>query len=93
MFPLDNFPSDKFPLDKFLVDMFLGRQVPGWTSSRKDKLGLGGGGDFLGKPLDSFVLDIYCQHLGNIFQLKGFCAPFGRRVEECTILYMYIYWI
>ena len=44
MFPLDNFPSDKFPLDKFLVDMFLGRQVPGWTSSRKDKLGLGGGG-------------------------------------------------
>ena len=46
MFPLDNFPSDKFPLDKFLVDMFLGRQVPGWTSSRKDKLGLGGGGIF-----------------------------------------------
>ena len=30
-----------------------------------------------------------CQHFGNICQLEGFCAPFGRRVEECTFSYMY----
>ena len=48
-----------------------------------------------------FVLDIFCQHLGNKSQLniyvgigyimslgglKGFCAPFGRRVGVCTFL-------
>ena len=25
-----------------------------------------------------FVLDIFCQHLGDIWQLEGVCAPFGR---------------
>ena len=38
-----------------------------------------------------FVLDICCQHLGNIRQLKGFCAPFGRKVKECTLCNIYIY--
>ena len=25
-----------------------------------------------------FELDIFCQHLGDIWQLEGVCAPFGR---------------
>ena len=29
-----------------------------------------------------FVLDIFCQHLGDIWQLEGVCAPFGRWVGE-----------
>ena len=37
-----------------------------------------------------FVLDICCQHLGNIRQLKGFCAPFGHKVKECTLCNIYI---
>ena len=36
-----------------------------------------------------FVLDIYGQHLGDICQLKVFCAPFGRRVGECTFCKVY----
>ena len=46
-----------------------------------------------------FALDICCQHLGNIRQLEGFCAPFRRKVKECTCcniyvyLYIYFYWI
>ena len=82
----------------------LGRHVPRWTNSTKDNFSLYKfqkrkekkdklGGDFLGKTLNSFVWDINCQHLGNICHLKGLCAPFGRRVEECTFLYMYFYWI
>ena len=39
-----------------------------------------------------FVLDIFCQHLGDIWQLEGVCAPFGRwagkqkisMVSNCT---------
>ena len=38
-----------------------------------------------------FALDICCQHLGNICQLEGFCAPFGRKVKECTCCNIYIY--
>ena len=37
-----------------------------------------------------FALDICCQHLGNIRQLEGFCAPFGRKVKECTFCNIYI---
>ena len=36
-----------------------------------------------------FVLDICGQHLGDICQLKVFCAPFGRRVGECTFCKVY----
>ena len=32
----------------------------------------------------TFVLDIHCQQLGKMCQLEGVCAPFGRRVRECT---------
>ena len=32
------------------------------------------------------VLDISCQQLGKECKLKGFCVPFGHRVEECTFL-------
>ena len=51
-----------------------------------------------------FVLDIFCQHLGHKSQLniyvgigyimstlgglKGFCAPFGRRVGICTFSHL-----
>merc|ERR1712016_238907 len=35
------------------------------------------------------VLDINCQHLGNVCQLEGFCAPFGRRVGEYVWSGMY----
>merc|ERR1719222_1329411 len=31
------------------------------------------------------VLDINCQHLGDVCQLEGFCAPFGRRVGEYVL--------
>ena len=82
---LDNFPPDKFPF---------GQLPPGQVPlASKHLKRTSWGGDFLGKTLNSFVLDINYQHLGNIFQVKGFCAPFGRRVEECTFLYMYFYWI
>ena len=37
------------------------------------------------------VLDINCQHLGNIRHLEGFCAPFGRRVGEYVWSGMYIF--
>ena len=40
--------------------------------------------------INIFVLDICCQHLGKIFQLEGFCAPFGRKVKECTFCNLYI---
>ena len=36
------------------------------------------------------VLDISCQHMGDECKLKSFCAPFGRRVGECTFLKQYI---
>ena len=32
--------------------------------------------------IDIFVLDIFCQHLGDILQLEGVCAPFGRWVGK-----------
>ena len=35
------------------------------------------------------VLDISCQYLGDECKLEGFCAPFGRRVGECTFLKLY----
>ena len=28
--------------------------------------------------INIFVLDIFCQHLGDMCQLEGVCAPFGR---------------
>ena len=31
------------------------------------------------------VLDISCQHLEDECKLKGFCAPFVRRVGVCTL--------
>ena len=31
-----------------------------------------------------------CQHLGDECKLKGFCAPFGRRVGEYTFLNIYV---
>ena len=27
--------------------------------------------------INTFVLDIYCQQLGDLCQLEGVCAPFG----------------
>ena len=36
------------------------------------------------------VLDISCQQLGDECKLKGFCAPFGRRVGEYTFLNIYV---
>ena len=30
------------------------------------------------------VLDLHCQQLGKMCQLKGVCAQFGRRVPEGT---------
>ena len=36
------------------------------------------------------VLDILCQHLGAEWSLESFCAPFGRRVGECTFLNIYV---
>ena len=35
------------------------------------------------------VLDIYCQQLGDIFQLEVVCEPFGRGVGECTLCDIY----
>ena len=32
--------------------------------------------------INIFVLDIFCQHLGDIWQLEGVCAPFGRWVGK-----------
>ena len=49
--------------------------------------------------INILVLDINCQHFGNVCQLEGFCAPFGRRVGEYVwsvmyiFLYVYLYWI
>ena len=37
-----------------------------------------------------FVLDIYCQQLWNVVQLRGDCVPFGHRVRECTFSEMCI---
>ena len=34
-----------------------------------------------------FVLDIFCQHLGDIWQLEGVCAPFGRWVGKDVLPY------
>ena len=36
------------------------------------------------------ILDINCQHLGNICQLEGFCAPFGRGVRKSKFFNIYI---
>ena len=38
----------------------------------------------------TFVLDIYCQQLGDICQLEGVCAPFGHKVGEYTFCNKYI---
>ena len=38
----------------------------------------------------TFVLDIYCQQLGDICQLGGVCAPFGHNVGEYTFCNKYI---
>ena len=38
----------------------------------------------------TFVLDIYCQQLGDICQLEGVCAPFGHKVGEYTFCNIYI---
>ena len=38
----------------------------------------------------TFVLDIYCQQLGDICQLEGVSAPFGHKVGEYTFCNEYI---
>ena len=38
----------------------------------------------------TFVLDIYCQQLGDTYQLDGVCAPFGHKVGEYTFYNIYI---
>ena len=38
-----------------------------------------------------FVLDMICQQLGYIWQLKGVCAPFGRGIGEFEFWRIYIY--
>ena len=49
--------------------------------------------------INILVLGVNCQHFGNVCQLEGFCAPFGRRVGEYVwsgmyiFLYVYLYWI
>ena len=35
--------------------------------------------------INIFVLDIFCQHLGDIWQLEGLCAPFGRWVGKVVL--------
>ena len=35
--------------------------------------------------------DMFCQQLGDICQLWGVCAPFGRRVADCTFTRMCIF--
>ena len=37
--------------------------------------------------INIFVLDIFCQHLGDIWQLEGVCAPFGRWVGKDVLPY------
>ena len=36
------------------------------------------------------ILDIFCQHLGDICQLEGFCSPFGRRIGGIILKYIYL---
>ena len=36
--------------------------------------------------INSLVLDISCQHMGDESKLEGFCVPFGHRVGK------YIFW-
>ena len=38
----------------------------------------------------TFVLNIYCQQLGDICQLEGVCALFGHKVGEYTFCNIYI---
>ena len=38
----------------------------------------------------TFVLEIYCQQLGDKCQLEGVCAPFGHKVGEYTFCNIYI---
>ena len=40
--------------------------------------------------INTFVLDIYCQQLGDLCQLEGVCAPFGHKVGEYTFFNIYI---
>ena len=42
--------------------------------------------------IDIFVLDIFCQHLGEIWQLEGVCAPFGRWVGKDLTKYFFSIW-
>ena len=49
----------------------------------------------MGRVIDTYtsyilILDIFCQHLGDICQLEGFCASFGRRIGG-MILKIYIF--
>ena len=38
------------------------------------------------------VLDIFCQQLGDMYQLERVCAPFGCSVWEYVYLYLeYVY--
>ena len=43
--------------------------------------------------INIFVLDIFCQHLGDIWQLEGVCAPFGRWVGKDVSVKHTRYWI
>ena len=36
------------------------------------------------------LLDIFCQQMGDICQVGGFCALCERRVGECIFIHTYI---
>ena len=41
----------------------------------------------------TFVLDIYCQQLGDTYQLEGVSALFGHKVGEYTFYNIYTWGI
>ena len=40
--------------------------------------------------LHIFVLDVYCQQMGYVVQLRGVYVPFGQRVGECIFSEIFI---
>ena len=70
---------------EYMLPTFWGIDVSWSFSVRPSGAGLG----TLHFVIYIFVLDICGQHLGDICQLKVFCAPFGRRVGECTFCKVY----
>ena len=70
---------------EYMLPTFWGIDVSWSFSVRPSGAGLG----TLHFVIYIFVLDICGQHLGDICQLEVFCAPFGRRVRECTFCKIY----